>query len=55
MELFAGELVIKTYTVAIGRRLAPKQRQGDHLTPEGCTKIDRRNKHSSSIGALHVS
>ncbi len=36
MELFAGDSVIKTYAVAIGRGgLAPKQRQGDQLTPVG--------------------
>jgi len=47
MELFSGETIIKTYTVALGRGgLAPKQRQGDHLTPEGLYQIDRRNKNS---------
>ncbi len=43
MELFSGETIIKTYSVAIGRGgLAPKQRQGDHLTPEGMYQIDRQ-------------
>jgi murein L,D-transpeptidase YafK len=56
MELFSGETVIKTYTVALGRGgLAPKQRQGDHLTPEGIYQIDRRNKNSGFYRALHVS
>ena len=56
MELFSGETVIKTYTVALGRGgLAPKQRQGDHLTPEGLYQIDRRNKNSRFYRALHVS
>jgi len=56
MELFSGEAVIKTYTVALGRGgLAPKQRQGDHLTPEGLYQIDRRNKNSRFYRALHVS
>ena len=56
MELFAGESVIKTYAVAIGRGgLAPKQKQGDHLTPEGSYQIDRRNKSSRFYRALHVS
>jgi len=56
MELFSGEKVIKTYTVALGRGgLAPKQRQGDHLTPEGLYQIDRRNKNSRFYRALHVS
>ena len=56
MELFSGETVIKSYTVALGRGgLAPKQRQGDHLTPEGLYQIDRRNKNSRFYRALHVS
>lgn len=56
MELFSGEKVIKTYTVALGRGgLAPKQRQDDHLTPEGLYQIDRRNKNSRFYRALHVS
>jgi murein L,D-transpeptidase YafK len=56
MELFSGEIVIKTYTVALGRGgLAPKQRQGDHLTPEGLYQIDRRNQNSRFYLALHVS
>ena len=56
MELLSGETVIKTYTVALGRGgLAPKQRQGDHLTPEGLYQIDRRNKNSRFYLALHVS
>jgi hypothetical protein len=56
MQLFSGETVIKTYSVALGRGgLAPKQRQGDHLTPEGLYQIDRRNKNSGFYRALHVS
>jgi murein L,D-transpeptidase YafK len=56
MELFSGETVIKTYTVALGRGgLAPKQRQGDHLTPEGLYQIDHRNKNIRFYRALHVS
>jgi murein L,D-transpeptidase YafK len=56
MELFSGETLIKTYTVALGRGgLAPKQHQGDHLTPEGLYQIDRRNQNSRFYLALHVS
>jgi len=56
MQLLSGETVIKTYTVALGRGgLARKQRQGDHLTPEGLYEIDRRNKDSRFYRALHVS
>lgn len=56
MELFSGETVIETYTVALGRGgLSPKQREGDHLTPEGLYQIDHRNKNSRFYRALHVS
>ena len=56
MQLFSGETVIKTYTVALGRGgLAPKQRQGDHLTPQGLYQIDRRNQDSRFYLALHIS
>jgi murein L,D-transpeptidase YafK len=56
MELLSGDRIIKTYTVALGRGgLAPKQRQGDHLTPEGLYEIDRRNPNSRFYRALHVS
>jgi murein L,D-transpeptidase YafK len=56
MQLLSGETVIKTYTVALGRGgLSPKQREGDHLTPEGLYQIDRRNKNSRFYLALHVS
>lgn len=56
MELFSGDTVFKTYTVALGRGgLPPKQREGDHLTPEGLYQIDHRNKNSRFYRALHVS
>jgi len=56
MELLCGDKIIKTYAVALGRGgLAPKQRQGDHLTPEGLYQIDHRNQNSSFYRALHLS
>ena len=56
MELLSGEKIIKTYTVALGRGgLAPKERQGDQLTPEGLYRIDHRNSNSKFYRALHVS
>jgi len=56
MELLDGTTVVKTYSVALGRGgLAPKQRQGDHRTPEGLYTIDRRNKASRFYRALHIS
>lgn len=56
LQLLDGEKVVKTYKVALGRGgLAPKQRQGDHRTPEGLYEIDYRNKSSRFHLALHVS
>jgi murein L,D-transpeptidase YafK len=56
LQLLDGEHVIRTYAVALVRGgLSPKQRQGDHLTPEGLYQIDRRNKNSRFYRALHIS
>lgn len=56
LQLLDGEKVVKTYKVALGRGgLAPKQRQGDHRTPEGLYEIDYRNKSSRFHLALHIS
>lgn len=47
---------IKTYDVALGRGgLGPKERQGDHKTPEGLYKIDSRKANSRFYRALHIS
>lgn len=56
LVLIDGRTVVKSYSVALGRGgLAPKQRQGDHRTPEGGYKIDGRNKASRFYRALHIS
>jgi murein L,D-transpeptidase YafK len=56
MELLANGKVIHTYKVALGRGgLAPKQREGDALTPEGHYVIDARNEASAYHRALHIS
>jgi murein L,D-transpeptidase YafK len=47
---------IRTYSVAIGRGgVEPKQRQGDHKTPEGLYVIDRHKRDSQFHRALHIS
>jgi murein L,D-transpeptidase YafK len=47
---------IRTYSVAIGRGgVEPKQRQGDHKTPEGFYVIDRHKRDSRFHRALHIS
>lgn len=48
--------VMQTYSIAIGRGgFEPKQRQGDHKTPEGLYTIDRHKRDSRFHRALHVS
>ena len=54
--LMSGNQVVKSYDVALGSGgLAPKQRQGDHRTPEGLYTIDYRNPASRFHRALHIS
>ena len=56
MELIAGNKVIRTYKVSLGRGgLAPKERQGDGRTPEGHYIIDAKYAASNYHKALHVS
>ena len=51
-----GNNVIQTYSIAIGRGgLEPKQRQGDHKSPEGIYVIDRHKGDSRFHRALHLS
>ena len=48
--------VMRSYSIAIGRGgLEPKQRQGDHRSPEGFYLIDRHKSDSRFHRALHVS
>ena len=48
--------VVRAYPIAIGRGgLEPKQRQGDHKSPEGLYVIDGRKQNSQFHRALHVS
>jgi murein L,D-transpeptidase YafK len=48
--------VLKTYKVALGGEpLGPKERQGDHRTPEGEYVVDAKNAHSQFYMALHLS
>jgi murein L,D-transpeptidase YafK len=53
--LSKGE-VIKTYKIALGGNpVGPKERQGDHKTPEGTYIIDSRNQNSGYHLSLHIS
>ena len=56
LTLFAKGKVLKTYQVALGGNpVGPKERQGDHKTPEGIYSIDGRNKYSGYHLSLHIS
>jgi murein L,D-transpeptidase YafK len=54
--LLNGVRVVKSYSIAIGRGgLSPKERVGDHKTPEGFYRIDSRKTDSRFHRALHIS
>ncbi|MGH9521948.1 MAG: L,D-transpeptidase family protein [Terriglobales bacterium] len=56
LELLRGDTVLRTYRVSLGTHpIGPKERQGDHKTPEGNYVIDRRNPRSRFYLALHIS
>jgi len=55
MTLFDHGRAIRTYSVALGPDLGPKQKKGDGRTPEGRYVIDARNAASHYHRALHVS
>lgn len=48
--------ILKSYKIALGGEpIGPKQRQGDHKTPEGIYLLDRRNPKSKFYKSLHIS
>jgi murein L,D-transpeptidase YafK len=56
LQLLRQGNVIKTYKVALGADpVGPKQRQGDHKTPEGLYLLDSRNPHSQFYKSIHIS
>jgi murein L,D-transpeptidase YafK len=56
MVLLAQGKEIKSYRVALGGEpIGPKQRQGDHRTPEGSYVLDSQNLHSQFYKAFHIS
>jgi murein L,D-transpeptidase YafK len=56
LSLMSGNEVLKTYKVALGTEpVGPKERQGDHRTPEGIYSIDRKIPNSQFHKALHIS
>ena len=56
LTLFSNGDEIKTYKIALGGNPnGPKERQGDHKTPEGHYIIDSKNRNSKYHLALHIS
>jgi len=56
LTLMRGNKILKTYKVALGSvPVGPKQKHGDHKTPEGNYLIDAKNSHSQFHFALHIS
>ncbi len=55
LVLYSHGAVFRSYKVALGRASGPKQRQGDHRTPEGRYVVDAHSPHSRFHLALHIS
>ncbi len=56
MSLYSHNKLLKEYKIALGGSpVGPKQKMGDHKTPEGTYIIDAKNAHSQYHLSLHVS
>jgi murein L,D-transpeptidase YafK len=56
LTLLSHGKAVKTYRVALGGApVGPKERQGDHKTPEGRYVLDRRNPNSQYYKSIHIS
>jgi murein L,D-transpeptidase YafK len=56
MELWAGETVLRTYKVSLGRNpVGHKEREGDGRTPEGSYTLNFRKADSVAYKAIHIS
>ncbi|MGA9042046.1 MAG: L,D-transpeptidase family protein [Terriglobales bacterium] len=56
LTLMSQGKVLKIYKVALGGDpIGAKTRQGDHKTPEGVYRLDRRNAHSKFYKSIHIS
>jgi len=56
MTLMKGGAALKTYKVSLGREpVGPKEKQGDHKTPEGEYFVDEKVPNSRFHLALHLS
>lgn len=56
LTLMKDGKALKTYSIALGGQpVGPKEREGDHKTPEGVYVLDRRNAKSKFYRSIHVS
>jgi len=56
MFLYAGELLLKTYHVALGGNpIGHKQKEGDSRTPEGAYVLDYIKEDSTYYRSMHIS
>lgn len=56
LTLMSQGKVLKTYKVALGGNpIGAKTRQGDHKTPEGVYRLDKRNAQSQYYKSIHIS
>lgn len=56
LKLLSGDLVIKTYHIALGDSpVGHKRQEGDERTPTGSYVLDYKNENSSYYRSIHVS
>ena len=56
LQLFAGERLLREYSIALGGDpVGHKRREGDQKTPEGRYVLDWRNDASSFYRSIHIS
>jgi len=56
LDLLSQGSILKSYRISLGGAPSgPKQREGDHRTPEGLYTLDYRKADSSFHKALHIS
>src|SRR5512132_2866550 len=53
LRLYSGNTLLKTYRIGLGLNpVPPKQRSGDHATPEGSYFVCLKNPHSQYLLSL---
>lgn len=55
LQLISRGIMMKSYRVSLGKQQGPKQREGDHRTPEGFYWIDWRKTSDKYNLAMHIS